>query len=357
MFVWIFVLWFIATHNEWIQNQWTIFINTYMILDSDDEDSSSEDEPLPITHIPSFASLNTMDTYCKMRHDHWIRIFPDFNNESQSANGTEVALASDTYTSFSVSSHKSTCLRQSDFWSNANIDTIFYDRSQLKEVWEDPKNDIEAQWRRRILYESTPRGNVMMHYDVYREGYVYYSDQTSIPYCILNAVAMKYVLMFKCRDLFVDQTVYAHNPSPMIQSMRDEDGKEQDKKNQSMHQLLHADTNTKNNSFAVSDASPFVKFKSKQHDNTIIANASAKVPAARRTMLTTHTTTPLPAIKNKFIYMGKFHNWTPLQSRPKTTVSLPSTTTQFDGIFARADLAQQSVLDYKTYKLMKTSTQ
>lgn len=342
MFVWIFVLWFIATHNEWIHNQWTIFIDTYMILDNDNDDDSSEDEQLPVTHIPSFASLNTMDTYCKMRHDHWIRIFPDFNQYNENIEPlTKLQLPQ---AMCGVDKGDSTKLSY-----NANIDTIFYDRSQLKEVWEDPKNDIEAQWRRRILYESTPRGNVMMHYDAYREGYVYYSDQTSIPYCILNAVAMKYVLMFKCRDLFVDQTVYAHNPSPMIQSMRDEDGKEQDKKNQSMHQLLHSDTNIKYDSFAVSDASPFVKFKSKQHDNTIIANASAKVPAARRTMLTTS----LPAIKNKFIYMGKFHNWTPLQSRPKTTVSLPSTTTQFDGIFAKADLAQQSVLDYKTYKLMK----
>lgn len=333
MFLWIVLLWVIATHNEWIYTQ----LNSYMVclMLDDDVEEEEVDNTSPTTHIQfaSNKSLNDMDTYCQAKRDHWIRIFPDFNEPSPQTICDE-----------NIEPTRSTLLCR---W-NANIDPFFYDRSQWKEVWEDPKNDMEAQWKRRILYESTPRGNVMMHYDAYREGFVYYSDQTSLPYCILNAVAMKYVLMFKCRDLFIDQTLYAHNPSPMIRSMREEETKEQDKKNQSMHQLLHADTKTKTSSFAVSDASPFVKFRSKQHDtlNT--------VPAARCTV-PVHMTTPdtLDAIKNKFIYMGKFHNWTPLQSRPKKTQTFSEGKTQFDGLFVKAELAQRAVLDYKTYKLMK----
>ena len=340
MFLWIVLLWFIATHNEWIYS----YMACLMLNDDDVEEE--EEDTSPTTHIPfcSKKSLNDMDTYCQSRRDHWIRIFPDFNQPPQ------------TICDENIEPPGSTSLCR---W-NANIDPIFYDRSQWKEIWEDPANDMEAQWKRRVLYESTPRGNVMMHYDAYREGFVYYSDQTSLPYCILNAVAMKYVLMFKCRDFFIDQTIYAHNPSPMIRAMREEDTKEQDKKHQSMHQLLHADTKTKTPSFAVSDASPFVKFRSKQHD-TSNANATTTVPAARRTV-PVHMTTPnmLDAIKNKFVYMGKFHNWTPLQSMKKTkfvpTIST-STPTQFDGLFAKADLAQRAVLDYKTYKLMKSPSQ
>ena len=351
MFLWILLLWVLATHHEWFQSRLNEYI-VFLRLDDDDVEEEEGDDTLPTTHIPFVKEkpLNDMETYCQSKHDHWMRIFPEFNiphseiSEVSSDENIEPIL--------------STLLCR---W-NSNIDPLFYDRTQLKEVWEDPKNDIEAQWRRRVLYESTPRGNVMMHYDAYREGYVYYSDQTSIPYCILNAVAMKYVLMFKCRDLFVDQTLYAHNPSPMIRSMREEDDKEQDKKTQSMHQLLHGKTdNTNTTSFAVSDASPFVKFRSKQHDTSTPVSSNAKttasatVPAARCTVPVHMTPDALPAIKNKFIYMGKFHNWTPLQSMKKTrSIPTTSTPTQFDGLFAKADLAQRSVLDYKTYKLMKT---
>ena len=57
----------------------------------------------------------------------------------------------------------------------------------------------------RVLIEATPRGNVIMFYNPYKLGFSYYSDSTGIPYPILNAVAMKYVTVFYCRNFFVDE--------------------------------------------------------------------------------------------------------------------------------------------------------
>ena len=38
-------------------------------------------------------------------------------------------------------------------------------------------------------------------------GSSYYSDQNIVSYDILNAVAMKYVTIFRCRDFFIDETI------------------------------------------------------------------------------------------------------------------------------------------------------
>ena len=63
---------------------------------------------------------------------------------------------------------------------------------------------IEA-WRHRVLVDNTPCGNVFMHYDVGRLAFAYYASQT-IPYDVLNAVALKYVNVYKCLDFYVDET-------------------------------------------------------------------------------------------------------------------------------------------------------
>jgi hypothetical protein len=48
---------------------------------------------------------------------------------------------------------------------------------------------------KNILIDRTPYGNVIMHYDVFKNGFAYYSD-INLSYKIINAVAMKYVLTF-----------------------------------------------------------------------------------------------------------------------------------------------------------------
>ena len=90
---------------------------------------------------------------------------------------------------------------------NDNIDSCFYEKDQLKEILKPKDNNLEVQWKRRILYETTPRGNIMMYYDPYKLGFVYYCDTNTISYSILNAAAMKYCLAYRCRDFFVDNEI------------------------------------------------------------------------------------------------------------------------------------------------------
>jgi hypothetical protein len=301
----IVLLWIIATHFDQIQDLWRFFQSIDDIEDDDDEDQ------LPL--------INDTERYCKQKLERWMQ-------------------------SFSMIASK---------W-NVNIDPVFYDRALLKKVWESPHNALEAQWKRRMLFESTPRGNIVMHYDAYREGFVYYSDQSSLPYCILNAVAMKYVLLFRCRDFFIDESIGGTNasypqdlskgyetiedavPSPMIRMLREEERAEQDKKKQSMsHLLKHKDTS--------SGPSPFVQYRSKQPDAGTQPTSSVPPP-------------PSP-IKNKFVYLGKLHNWAPLlQSKKTNMTSSTKTVTQYEDLFSELNvdfvpiLPSKESLNYKSYK-------
>jgi len=54
-----------------------------------------------------------------------------------------------------------------------------------------------------FVIEHTPLGNVLMIYDIERETFKYYSDNT-IPYRYLEVVGRKYVKQFDCRPIFVD---------------------------------------------------------------------------------------------------------------------------------------------------------
>jgi hypothetical protein len=111
-----------------------------------------------------------------------------------------------------------------------NIDTAFYDNTLFKQALREENNDIEKLWKTRILFENTPRGNIVMYYDPYKIGFAYYCDQY-VPYDILNAVAMKYVLMFQCRDFFVDELARPDNKPSKILKLIEEPQKEEDKVN------------------------------------------------------------------------------------------------------------------------------
>jgi hypothetical protein len=87
---------------------------------------------------------------------------------------------------------------------NTNIDPVLYDFDRRKEIFVSPDNELEKQWKSRILIENTPRGNVMIYFNPYLLSYQYYSDEQTIPYKILEQVATKYVVMFRCKDFFID---------------------------------------------------------------------------------------------------------------------------------------------------------
>jgi len=105
--------------------------------------------------------------------------------------------------------------------ANTNIDPILYDYTLRKTLFVEENNPTEKQWRSRVLFENTYRGNIIMYYDAFRMTFSYYSDEQIVPYKALHHAAMKYVVRFRCRNFFIDMETFPDNP--MIEVLRKED--------------------------------------------------------------------------------------------------------------------------------------
>ena len=233
-----------------------------------------------------------------------------------------------------------------DKYSSSNIDPIFYNSKEHREYFtnEDTTDvtEIEKQWKSRIIWETTPRGNVIMYYNAYRQGFAYYSD-SYITYSVLNAIAMKYVVTYRCLDFFIDsQSVPESFVSPILKLIMDEDKLEIAKKQKMLK-------SSKNNVIGIREGfQPFAKLKNYQTDKKILESLDNK----------TLDINPVKTIVkdpyfNKFIYMGKTANWSPLQLPPKKNNPIFDTnsTTSYDMVFDDAQKQQIQVLDYKSFKL------
>jgi len=204
-----------------------------------------------------------------------------------------------------------------------NIDTVFYSKSQWTELLKDEHNYLEQKWRTKILIENTPRGNIIMHYDAYKLAFAYYSDQT-VPYPLLNAVAMKYVLTFFCRDFFMDEIVLGDDNISGITTKHKEDAdaekakmqKEKEKENDNGHgrgtKMWRFESKENETSSNTNTKSPFAKFKSYNNvsaKSTNISNTSTTVKNGR----TKEITLAEPKQTNRFVYLGKTRNVSFLQ--------------------------------------------
>lgn len=175
---------------------------------------------------------------------------------------------------------------------NQNIDPIFYNRTELTKIMKVENNEIEQKWKRRVLMEYTPRGNIIMFYDAYKGGFSYYSDHTVVPIRILNIVAMKYVMRYFCMDFFVDEVALRDNTSPFIRIL-DEEDKEEISKTKRMFNSL-----SKNTKIDFKDM-PFLKLKNAE---SVIKNDSvSKVVKEKRI--------------NKFVHLGKIYNYSIIQKK------------------------------------------
>lgn len=63
--------------------------------------------------------------------------------------------------------------------------------------------DRQKSLKNCYIFEKTPLGNVAMCYDYGKSSFDYYSDNT-LPYRFLEPVGRKYILTFKCKDIFVN---------------------------------------------------------------------------------------------------------------------------------------------------------
>ena len=222
---------------------------------------------------------------------------------------------------------------------NDNIDSCFYEKDQLKEILKPKDNNLEVEWKRRIMYESTPRGNIIMYYDPYKLGFVYYCDTNTISYSILNAAAMKYCLAYRCRDFFVDNEITPfENPSVLIPIHYNEPPKKKDKKSK---------TSINNSVFAkLKDYSQKTESKQtnklddkdKNNDEKEVVNKIKEKDKC----------------KNRFIYMGKMYNFNLLQPMKKTVNKMNGFSSQYLEDFNGELEVQERALSYKDYKKSAT---
>jgi len=179
---------------------------------------------------------------------------------------------------------------------NQNIESVFYNRKMYEQLMVS-ENEIERIWKQRILMENTPRGTIIMYFNAYKRGFAYYSDQT-IPYSLINAVAMKYVLTYFCRDFFIDEIETKDLIlSPFIELYeKDAFQKKQEKSEKGID----------------IKSGPFLKSKNFVQKNQLQAGANV-VSNIGSNKTNTNTEPVKEYVKNRFIYEGKICNFTILQ--------------------------------------------
>jgi hypothetical protein len=151
------------------------------------------------------------------------------------------------------------------------------------------ESEQEYVWKRRILLQDTPSGNIAMYYDLYRQAFAYHSDRY-VSYPILNLCAMKYVRLFFCRDFFVDTTVLPESFVNPFNQMKETEETRQKEKASAKRKELKIDF----------DSSAFVK-KTKPNQKKV-----------------TYTDTPPVSFiyKNNFRHIGKISgDWNALQQK------------------------------------------
>lgn len=216
---------------------------------------------------------------------------------------------------------------------NTNVDKCFYDRKLHAVAVENQDNELENTWKRRILFENTPRGTVIMHYDAYKQGFVYYSDGSNIPYFVINAVIMKYVITFRCRDFFMDdQFTLDHSPSPLF----------------SVYNTTESDTTI--STTANKPSAPPIKsnaFAKLKNYNTVSAKLTKSADTADTADKPVETQ---KYTRNKIIYSGKICNFHLLQKTPTKRVKFASTLADE---LQKNSSVQSQVFTYKDFKKMQ----
>jgi hypothetical protein len=208
---------------------------------------------------------------------------------------------------------------------NKNIDPVFYVKSDFQSAIRDDNNALENDWKTRILFENTPRGNVIMYYNPFKLGFTYYADQY-IPYDILNAVAMKYVITYRCMDFFMDEVILPETKKSPLMVLLEEDKKDDKKEDTEFKNMLKG--------------APFAKLKNhKKEDKKKVDNTKEKQKE-----------------RNRFIHMGKIQNYKFLKIPEKKAVNLFTTTSALVASLHDNTGVQQSVFSYRDYKKVKRDT-
>jgi len=186
---------------------------------------------------------------------------------------------------------------------NVNIDKRCYSLKSFQELINDETNNLEPEWKCRLLIENTPRGNIIMYYDIYKQAFAYVSDQ-HMNYPILNACAMKYVQIYRCVDFFLDGNILPYGiVSPFVLLQEEAERKEKEKQSEKKKDL----------GIQFKDA-PFAKLKT--YKLTDLVNEK-KIKVENK-----NESNKLQP-KNIFRYLGKTTNLSLLQKPKIVTIKNP----------------------------------
>jgi hypothetical protein len=248
-----------------------------------------------------------------------------------------------------MDNNKSQFLKFQKTASNDNIDSVFYSKPEFKEIVADSSNELEKRWKTRILFETTPRGNIIMYYDAFKLGFSYFSDTNSIPYNVLNSVAMKYISVYKCYDLFFDNEVTGKE-SPVYKTLLEEEEKKDKQKD--TNETDTNETDTKKKEKTGFENAPFAKLKNyskisaktkdNKKNNESGLNKSAEENDKPKEKAKEY-------IRNKFICLGKISNFQFIQKPKKIFKENGFKTTLLDGVSTESAL-QKKVMNYQDYK-------
>ena len=210
------------------------------------------------------------------------------------------------------------CKRYSEFYSrstddeNSNIDKVLYDFDELKELFKESTNEHEKLWKSRILHENTPRGNVIMHYNPYTHTFVYYSDEQIIPYNVLEQVAKKYVIVYRCKDFFID--IPNRPDNKILDVLQKEEDSLKSKK-------MKVNDITKCVNAAPSDSKDVFAALKDYRSTTTTTQSTPSVPAS--TMISKKmaaSTEPKIKFSNKYVRIGKMCEFNILQKPPNKKI-------------------------------------
>lgn len=212
---------------------------------------------------------------------------------------------------------------------NENIDPVFYNLKEYNKIIVQKNNELENKWNKRILYDTTPVGNIIMFYDVYKKGFSYYCD-VQVTHSLLNAVAMKYVRIFFCRDLFIDDKITpVENPSPFIQLELLEEKEEKDEKKEKKEKNKIENKQLKSDSF--------IKVKKPENQPNNSQNKEEKKIEEQINNV------------NRYINIGKISNFSFIQKIDKKRV-LPPNKNIFHSLFEKEHELQKEVMSYRDYR-------
>ena len=110
--------------------------------------------------------------------------------------------------------------------------------------------------------EKTPVGNAIMFYNNSKSSFEYYSDST-LPYRYLEVIARKYILTYKCKQIFVDMEEEIKEAEKKLEEKKKKEEEEKQKEQEEKESGIPSTTAEKPNK------NVFAKFKNYNKDNSI----------------------------------------------------------------------------------------